>query len=547
MNSMRSIALCAVLCFFCRIGFAQHEHQAMQSTQAMLFEGIGNHHHPVSTKNPEAQEFCDQGLTLVYGFNHDEAIRSFRKAAELDPNLAMAYWGIAYALGPNINLPAEPEQLKAAYEALQEARALAQYATDNERAYIEALAKRYSMDTNADLKQLAVDFKNAMGDVVRRFPDDLDAATIYAESMMNLHPWQLWSADGKPAEGTEEIIAVLKSVLKRDQNHVGANHYYIHTVEASPHPEWALPSAERLKTLVPMAGHLVHMPAHVFMRTGDYAAASQANVVAAEADRKYIEATGVQGVYPLMYYSHNLHFLAVARALEGRFADAMRAAIQLDDNINPAMHEMPMLEMFSPTRFFVLVRFRKWDDILKQTEPDRIMVGTRAVWRFGRGMAYAGIGKVKEAEKEQKEFRAAVDAVPADAVFLLNSAKSVLAVGEHLLAAKIAEANGDKNAAIDYLKKAVEAEDALSYDEPPGWYIPVRESLGGLLLRMGIHAEAEQVFRADLEKNPRSGRSLFGLRECLKAQGRTTDAGWVDTEFQVAWKNADTKLRVEDL
>jgi len=525
----------------------QH-HPSADTKPAVLMSGLGEHNHPVSTKNSEAQRFFNQGLTFIFAFNHDESVRSFKRAAELDPNLAMAYWGIALALGPNINLDVDPEREKAAYKAVQKALALSANAPEQERAYIESLAKRYSIDPKADLKKLAVDYKNAMGELVKRYPDDLDAATLYAESMMDLRPWQLWNKDGTPAGGTEEIVAVLESVLKRNPNHIGANHYYIHTIEASLHPERALPSAERLKTLAPAAGHLVHMPAHIYMRIGDYKSAAQRNKVAAEVDQAYIKSSGVQGVYPLMYYSHNLHFLAVAYAMEGRFSDAKKAADQLEAHVGPHVKGMPMLEFFMPTSTLILVRFQRWGDILESPKPNPNMSITTAVWHFVRGMAYAATGKVKEAESERKQFISVMKTIPAGKTWDLNTVNSVLEVAENVVDARIALAKGDNKSAIELLKKAVEAEDALNYAEPPGWYIPTRESLGSVLMLNGEYAEAEKVFRVDLDKNPRSGRSLFGLLKSLKAQGKNYDAQLVQKEFEVAWKNADIQLKqVEDL
>jgi tetratricopeptide (TPR) repeat protein len=525
----------------------EEHHSSTNSKPAVLMSGLGQHHHPVSTKNAEAQRFFDQGFTFIYAFNHDEATRSFKRAAELDPNLAMAHWGIALALGPNINLPVDLEREKAAYEAVQKALELSKKAPEQERAYIEALAKRYSTDPNADLYKLAVDYKNAMGELVKRYPDDLDVATLYAESAMNLRPWQLWNKDGTPAEGTEEIVTVLESVLKRNPDHIGANHYYIHTVEASLKPERALPSAQRLITLVPAAGHLVHMPAHIYMRTGDYKGAAIRNQVAAEVDEAYIKSNSVQGVYPLMYYSHNLHFLAVAHAMQGRFSDAKKAADQLEAHVSPYVKEMPMLEFFVPTSTLILVSFNRWEDILRSPKPDPNMLITTAVWHFARGMAYAANGKVAKAESERKLFMGVKKRMPAETMWDLNSTSNVLGIAENVLDAKIAIAKGNKKSAIELLRKAVEAEDALNYAEPSGWYIPVRESLGGILLLSGDYAEAEKVFRADLEKNPRSGRSLFGLMQSLKAQGKNYEAQLVQTEFEAAWKNADTQLRVKDL
>ncbi|HEX8089131.1 MAG TPA: tetratricopeptide repeat protein [Blastocatellia bacterium] len=508
---------------------------------------LGKHHHPVSTRNREAQRFFDQGITLVYAFNHDEATRSFKRAAELDPKLAMAHWGVALAVGPNYNLDVDPEREKAAYDAIQRARSLAPGASEKERAYIEALAKRYSNDLKADLKKLAVDYKSAMAELVRRFPDDLDAATFYADSLMVLKPWQLWGADGKPAEGTEEIIRVLESVLKRDPDHVGANHLYIHAVEASTQPGRALQSAERLKTLVPAAGHLVHMPAHIFMRIGNYPEAARSNAIAAEVDRAYIEETKAQGVYPLMYYSHNLHFLAIASSMAGRFQDAIKAADRLNAYLTPFAKEMQMVDMFLPTPTLVLVRFRRWDDLLKLPEPDRATPLANAFWHFGRGMAFAATGRVEQAESEQKAFADAGKAFPADAMWGLNKLDDIMKTAKNMLGARVALAKGDKKSAIDLLKQAVAVEDALAYNEPADWVLPARESLGGVLLLSGDYAEAENVFRADLKQNPRSGRSLFGLLESLNRQGKRPAAAAARKEFKVAWKNADTQLRMEDL
>lgn len=542
--------LFASLLTFSMTVYPQHSNMEMASDQEKppsLMSGLGTHHHPVSTTNAEAQRFFDQGLTFIYAFNHDEAIRSFKRAAELDPQLAMAHWGIALALGPNINLDVDPEREKAAYEAVQKALSLAAKAPENERAYIEALAKRYSIDPQADLKKLAVDYKNAMGELVKRFPDDLDAATLYAESAMNLRPWQLWTKDGKPAEGTEEIVAVLESVLRRDPNHIGAIHYYIHAIEASTNPEKALAYSPKLPSLVPAAGHLVHMPAHIYMRTGDYVAAAQSNKEAARADEAYIKASGARGVYPLMYYNHNVHFLAIAHSMAGRFADALAAARQLEANVGPHVKEMPMLEGFMPTSTLVLVRFRRWEDILKLPQPGPGMAASSAVWHFARGMASAATGKVENAENELKALRAAQKEIPAEASFGLNKASNIMKIAEDVLGARIALVKRDHKSAIELLKRAVEAEDALAYDEPPGWFLPVRETLGGVLYLSGDYAEAEKVFRADLAKNPRSGRSLFGLRESLKALGKKYAAQMVQREFESAWKSADTQLKMEDL
>lgn len=549
---MKSLMLSLVLFGLCATAFGQH-HQTtseVKPTQAaVLMSGLGKHFHPVSARNREAQQFFNQGLTLVYGFNHAEAIRSFIRAAELDPQMAMAYWGIALATGPNYNeTTIDAARHKAAYEAIQKALSLAANAPQQERAYIEALTKRFSADPQADSKQLAVDYKNAMAALTKRYPDDLDTAVLYADSAMILNAWKLWTPDGKPAEGTEEIVAVLESVLARDPNHIGANHFYIHAVEASPRPERALPSADRIGLLTPSAGHLVHMAAHIYMRIGDYEAAARSNDLAAKADRVYIESTGANGFYAVYYYSHNLHFLAAAYSMLGRYNDAKKAAEQLEENVRPFVKDLPMLDAFMPTSTFLMVRFQHWDDILKAPEPNRELIITNALWHWGRAMAFAATGKNMNAETERDLFAAVLKAIPASASFGINSASDVLKIAAFMLDGKIALAKGNRTLAVEQLKKAVEAEDALTYDEPPAWYYPPsRESLGGALLLNGNAEEAEKAFRADLEKNRRNGRSLFGLMESLKAQKKTYSAQSVQREFEEAWKRADQKLRVEDL
>lgn len=548
---MKFPTLLFALLLACGAAQAQHgEHQMGSNGEATLVEGMGSLHHAVSTGNAEAQKFFDQGLSFVYAFNHDEAVRSFKRAADLDGDLAMAYWGVAYALGPNINLDVDPEREIAAYNAVARARALEAKATPQERDYIEALAQRYTNDAQArpeELRRLAVEFSRAMGALSKKYPDDLDASVLYAESLMDLRPWQLWNKDGSPAVGTPEIIATLESVLRRDPNHVGAIHYYIHAVEASPHPERALPYAARLKHLMPAAGHIVHMPAHIYERTGDYAAAAQSNVDAAAADRAYIKARGAQGVYPLMYYSHNLHFMAIAYSMEGRFREALAAAHQLEQNVRPHVKEMPMLESFDTVVPLLLARFRRWDDVLKLPEPPASMPATHTIWLWSRGLALAATGKADEAEAQYKNFVAVERATPADAMMGLNKVGDVLRVADGVLAARIAAARGDRAHATELLKSAVADEDALSYDEPPAWFLPTRETLGGLLLSQGRAAEAEAVFRADLRRNPRSGRSLYGLWKSLEAEHKSREAAAARRDFDAAWKNADTQLKVEDL
>lgn len=514
-----------------------------------LMSGLGSQHHPVSTTNQSAQRFFDQGLALVYAFNHDEAVRSFQQAAKLDPQLAMAYWGMALALGPNINFDIDFDREKLAYEAAQKALLLSNSTqiTQQERDYIKTLSKRYSPDRQADLRELAIDYKNAMADLVKRYPNDLDAATLYAESLMDLHPWQLWSSDGKPESGTAEIVNVLESVLKRNPNHLGANHYYIHAVEASPHPERALASAKRLETLAPAAGHLVHMPAHIYFLVGDYAGAMHSNQAAIAADRAYIQTYQAQGIYPAFYLSHNLHFLAVASSMAGNYAQAMAASEQLFQHASPFFKDVPMAEGLGATSFLIQVQFRDWEHILAAPAPDRELPTTNALWHFARGMANARTDQIAEAMQEREAFLTARQVVPADATIIINSAHTVLDIAGNMLDAEIARAKQDYPAAIAFLQQAVADEDTLSYDEPPGWYVSSREFLGGVFLASGDATEAEKVFRADLEKYPRNGRSLLGLQASLEAQGKNKDAQFVHNKFAKAWQNADTQLQIVDL
>jgi len=512
--------------------------------------GMGKLHHPVSTKNVQAQQFFDQGLRLIYAFHHDEAARSFQRAAELDPKLAMAYWGVAEAVGPNYNDPASDHRFKAAHEAIQKARDLSVSAPANEQAYIAAMAKRLPEDPKADRRKAAEEYRDAMREVAQNFPDDLDAATLFAESGMNLHPWGLWHVDGTPEEGTEEVVATLESVLKRDPEHLGAMHYYIHAVEASRSPERALAAANKLAAMAPAAGHLVHMPAHVYIRTGDYESGVRTNQLAAAADRAYIKSSGAEGIYPLMYYSHNLHFIAMCAAMNGNYLEAKKGADMLAEHVRPAVKAMPPLEGFMTIPMAVDVRFHQWDSILATKQPDPDMKIATVFWHFSRGVALAGRGKVSDAEAEYKIVSQAEAATPEDVVFAMpvnNKAKDIMKIAERVLGAKIALVNKDPNGAIARLREAVAIQDTLKYDEPPDWFFPVRESLGAVLLMNNSAPDAEQVFREDLERNPRNPRSLFGLNQALKAQGRDYDAGFVERQFQSSWKGPQSSLKVEDL
>jgi tetratricopeptide (TPR) repeat protein len=518
---------------FLGIAAAQEHSAHNQGRPVTLVAGIGDAHHPVSTHNPQAQQFFDQGLRFIYDFNHDEAARSFQHAAELDPKLAMAYWGVAEAVGPNYNDPADPERYKRAHDAVQRAMDLSASASESDQAYIQAMAKRFPADSKSDLKKAAEDYRDAMRQVVSEFPDDLDAATLFAEAGMNLHPWGLWHIDGTPEAGTDEIVSTLESVMKRDPNHLGAIHYYIHAVEASANPERALAGANKLAALAPAAGHIVHMPAHVYIRTGDYEAAVKTNEQAASVDRAYLKATGAQGIYPMMYYSHNLHFIAMCGAMNGNYAESRRNADLLVENVGPHVKDMPPLEGFMTIPVAVEIRFHHWNEILKMPPPDAALKTATVFWHFGRGLALAGTGKVTEAEAEYKIVSDAEVATPPDVIFQMpinNKAKDIMKIAKDVLGAKIAMAKKDNSGAIVMLKEAVAIQDTLKYGEPPDWFFPVRESLGGALLMTGDAAAAEKVFRDDLDRNLRNPRSLWGLHQALLQQKREYDAGFIQKQ-----------------
>jgi len=547
---MRGVQIKLIVLLLAAGSYAQaqhhhHEHQPSKPTE--LLEGLGNHVHPIATDSALAQKFFDQGLALIFGFNHDEAARLFARASELEPKSPMPHWGIALALGPNYNLPPMPEREEKAWRAIAKAKELATNAPENERAYVEALVTRYSKDPHEDRHKLAVAYKDAMKEVKECYPDDLDAATLYAEALMNLRPWQLWTADGLPAEGTLEIVEVLENVLRRDPNHPGANHYYIHAVEASKTPERALPSAMRLGSIMPGAGHIVHMPSHIFLRLGDFQSSATVNETASEVDRKYIERSGAKGLYPLMYYSHNLHFVSYARMMQGRYDDALDYARRLKRNVDGSIDEMPMIAPYGTFEWLILSRFAKWEELLAQPRPKEKNGFLNAMYHYSRGLAFAGLGRTNEAKVERGEMEGVSGEISEKEMLMINSARSVLAIGLADLDARIARAEGDTGTEIVHWRRAVDLQDKLSYMEPPEWHYPVREALGGALLRQGKPSEAEAVFRKDLEINPRNGRSLFGLLEALKVQKKSVSTDWVKREFTEAWKYSPASLTIEDL
>ena len=528
---------------------AQQPARASGDTTVCTATGFGNVHHAVKTSSPEAQRLFDHGMALDYGFNHNQAKRCFQRAAELDPKMAMAYWGIALVLGTNYNMPVDPDSEKQAFEAVQKALALSAAGPAKERDYIQALAKRYTDSPNPDYDKLEAAYHDAMREVYNSYPNDLDAATLFAESGMNLHPWKLYDHNGKPAPGTVEIVSVLQSVLKRDPHHLGANHFYIHAVEASAHPDAGLASAHRLAGLAPASGHLVHMPAHIYIRTGDHEDSEKTNVAAARADEAYFAKAHPQGIYPMMYYTHNLHFIAVENAFMGNYAESLAAAKRVQEHVAPHLKEMAMLDAFNSLPLQIMVRFHRWSDILATPRPDASNAMTSGFWHFARALASANSNNLDQA---RKELAALQGLTPAMSKIETNpqgphDAEVIPQMMAHLVDAYIARAQKQTDSAIDHLLSAVSLEDSMDYNEPPDWLYPLREPLGATLLQAGKPGEAEKVFREDLKQNPNNARSFFGLAESLKAQGKTAEAAAAQQQFQQSWKKADVKLALAEM
>jgi len=516
-----------------------------------LFEGMGPHKRKVTTTSAEAQQYFDQGLTWTYAFNHDEATRSFRHAAKLDPQCAMAWWGIALVNGPHINNPVmDEEHSRICWDALQQALALRDKASPVERALIEALAARYADPAAGKLpltfeERAPLDraYAEAMTRVYEQFPDDSDVATLYAEAWMDTRPWDLWDpVTGEPRPETPAIIAALEHALKINPDHPGANHYYIHAVEASRTPERANAAADRLRTLVPASSHLVHMPSHIDVRTGRWALAAHQNREASKAAAAYRKISPKQGFYRV-YMAHNDHFLAYACMMLGRSEEALAAARAMLDAIPQqwAEENAALLDGYAGIEIEALIRFGRWDEVLELRPPPKYLPITTALWRFGRATALAAKGEVEEALKEQQKFREAVKAVPEGAILVINPAEKVLAIAEHTLSGEIAFRRGQIDEAVSELRKAVEIEDSLLYMEPPDWIQPVRHSLGAVLTAAERFEEAEKVYREDLERWPENGWALYGLWRCLAEQG-SDEAPAVRKRFEKAWEHADTEI-----
>jgi tetratricopeptide (TPR) repeat protein len=502
-----------------------------------LYTNLGSHHKAISTRVPATQRYFDQGLRLVYGFNHAEAIRAFQRAAELDPTCAMCYWGIALAYGPHVNAPMDSASGVAAYAAAQRALSLMSHATPHERAYIEAVAQRYAAVPPADRTQLDTLYSRAMGTVASTYADDLDAATLYAESLMDLRPWNYWRPDGTPYPGTDEIVRQLRKVISRNPNHPGACHYYIHAVEAV-NPQAAVPCAERLARLMPGVGHMVHMPAHIYIRVGRWNDAVKANQHAIHTDEMFIEGQHPMGVYPLAYYPHNIHFLAFAATMAGRSAMAIEASRTLTSKVNlDAARQVGMLQEMLPYHALTLTTFGRWDDVLAEPLPPPDIRFPYAMAHYARGVAYAAKGQWADAQAALDTLTAINAATPAGA-----DSKTALSIAVHALLGEIANRHGDVNAGINHFREALTIEDAGLYFEPPKWYYPIRHSLGAALLKAGQYTEAEQVYREDLRRFPENGWSLLGLAQALHAQGKSKEAAAVDGRFRRAWAGADVTL-----
>ena len=517
---------------------------------APLFDGMGQYEMPITTQDADAQRYFNQGMVLAFAFNHAESIRSFRAAQTLDPTCAMCFWGEALAIGPNINVTSKgkvimaPAEREAAYAALQQAIARQGNVTPREQGYISALANRYNGDVNSDRTPLDLAWAEAMGELATAYPEDMTAASIYAEALMNTMPWNYWSDDGIAKPETSEVIAALDRVLDVEPNHPLALHLYIHALEASNDPGRAEAAADRLANLVPGAGHLVHMPSHIFYRVGRYNDAAIANQRAADVDEAYIAACNAQGFYPALYYPHNIHFLWAASTMQGQSAVSIESARRVVANVRvEQVQAFPTVEFFRTVPLLSLVRFGKWDEILAEPHPHEGFMFAKSVWHYARGVAYAAQGEADQAKAELALLRPLIDDV---SVRFLDSrdypGSTLVGIAIDLLQGEIAYRAGDYTAAVASFEEAVAKQDSLPYTEPPFWYYPSRQSLGAALLAGGDAPQAESVFRRDLEQYPHNGWSMFGLIQSLESQGKNEEAVMVRQHFDNAWQFADIEL-----
>lgn len=534
------IILCLLFAFF---GCRQEP-----ETRAPLFKELGEiNHFKITTDSELTQKYFDQGVTLAYGFNHEEAFRSFEEAARLDSSCAMAYWGMAIVLGPNINLPMDQASVSTAYEAAQKAINLLDNETKKEKDWIAALSRRYSKEKLENRSNLDSAYADAMRKLAEKYPDDPDINTMFAESIMDLHPWDYWIKSGKAQPWTPEILSTLEKVLKINENHIGANHLYIHAVEASKNPAIGLTAADRLRFLVPGAGHLVHMPAHIYIRTGKYHEGSLANQRAVKSDEEYINQCNQQGFYPLAYYPHNYHFLWATATLEGDSKTAIDAALKTSTRPPDSLMDLcgyKTLQHYSVIPLFAYVTFGKWDEILKYKAPEEARPYPQGVWHYARGMAFLGKNILIDAEKELSALENLKDNSEADKLDIwgINSAGALLKIGYEVLAGELAAKRKQYNLSVAHLKKAVEMEDKLRYDEPPTWFYPVRQNLGAVLMETGRFSEAQEVYEENLKEIPDNGWALFGLHQTLLKQNKKEEAAEAEKKFSNAWQYADIDL-----
>ncbi len=522
------------------IGLSQSAPIGWAQSRPPLFDNLGSLHHPIGTKSPQAQQYFDQGLRLTFGFNHEEAINAFQEAARLDPEAPMPHWGIALALGPNINAEMTAEQGAKALDAVKQARQRLGKASPQERAYIEALALRYSADKNVPRAALDRAYAEAMRAVAAQLPDDPDAAVLFAESLMDLSPWDYWTSDGKPKGATADVITTLERVLATHPDHPGACHYYIHAVEASTQPERALPCAQRLPDLMPGAGHLVHMPAHIYMRVGQYQRAVERNVEAADVDKAYLAYRHLNGSYASGYYLHNIHFLWAALVMDGRSEEAAKAARRLVQALPPSeLKRAHYAQFFAASPLLTRVRFGQWDAILREPAPDHDLTLAMGFWHYARGLAQAATGRLNQASAERAELDKLIKKLAKDKSDDGATARQVLKIAERIVAGETAAKRHMDEEAIEALKEAVALEDRLRYNEPPIWHASVRLNLGAVLLAAGRAAEAEAVYEEDLRRNPENGWALFGLMQSYKAQHQLMAMLSAEERFKIAWARAD--------
>jgi tetratricopeptide (TPR) repeat protein len=517
---------------------------AAAADRPILYEGLGSYSSRITTSSPEAQRWFDQGLRLVYAFNHHEAERAFVEAARLDPACALCYWGMALTEGANYNSPTDADREKKALTAVQEGMRVAASASPREKALIQAIAKRHSADPGAQREALDLAYADAMRQVAREFPDDPEVATFFADALMNLRPWNLWTPEGQPQPGTEEIVRTLEGVLARNPDHPGAIHLYIHAVEASADPRRAEAPADRLRRLMPGAGHLVHMPSHIYWRVGRYGDAVASNVAAVQADRRYFQTATPSPIYRGLYYPHNLDFIWQSAAMQGRATETIRAAREFADAAPVEMiKQMPDMETAPVAPFVALARFGRWDELIRYPAPPGEWSYTVGVWHYARGLAFNAKAQAAEARGELAALETLLQSVPEErTVAFFFRARTMLQLAANVLAGELAAKSGDVATAERLLRAAVAEQDTHWFTEPPPWYFPVRQSLGAVLLQAGRPQEAEQVYRDDLARNPDNGWSLFGLTQSLRAQGNAAEAARAEAAFRKAWANADVQL-----